>query len=165
MSSSAIEQPISRSLRQKLQPWLPTFLWLCLIAVCSSDQLSAAHTRGIFWRIFHAIFPGLTHDSFEVIHYFIRKSAHFVFYGILSWLAFCSWRATLSKRAAWTFQWSGLALALTLAAAMLDEFHQAFVPSRTSSPYDVLLDMMGAVFFQILIASFSNFAISQRVRG
>jgi VanZ family protein len=164
LSSSAIEQPIPRSLWRKVQPWLPTFLWLCLIAVCSSDRLSSAHTKGILWRVLHAAFPSLSYPSFEVLHHFIRKSAHFAFYGVLSWFAFRSWRATLQGRARWTFQWSGLALALTLATAILDEFHQTFVPSRTGSPYDVLLDMMGALFFQILIASFSGFATNRKVR-
>jgi VanZ family protein len=135
-----------------------------LLAVCSSDQLSAKHTSSLLWKIMHAVFPGLSYQSFIVIHFLIRKGAHFTFYGTLSWLAFRSWRATLPRRTSWTFQWSGLALALTLAAAMLDEFHQTFVPSRTGSPYDVLLDMTGAIFFQILIASFSSLAMKRNVR-
>jgi len=48
-------------------------------------------------------------------------------------------------------RWSGLAMTLTLLAASLDEFHQSFIPSRTSSPYDVMLDMTGALCFQIVI--------------
>ena len=33
--------------------------------------------------------------------------------------------------------------------SMLDEFHQSFVPSRTSSPWDSLLDTTGAAFAQL----------------
>jgi VanZ family protein len=50
-----------------------------------------------------------------------------------------------------------LALLLTLIAGSLDEIHQIFVPSRGPSPYDVMLDMMGALFVQILIASFVRY--------
>ena len=86
----------------------------------------------------------------------MRKAAHFSVYGILSGLAFYSWRASLPGRLRWTFKWSGLALALTLLTASFDEFHQSFIPSRTASLQDVLLDMMGAMFVQILIASFTS---------
>jgi len=51
-----------------------------------------------------------------------------------------------------TFRWSILALLLAVTAAGLDEFHQSFVASRTSSLRDVLLDLVGAIFFQLAIA-------------
>jgi VanZ family protein len=41
-----------------------------------------------------------------------------------------------------------------VAAAALEEFHQSFVPSRTSSWHDVALDCIGAIFFQAAIAIF-----------
>ncbi|MGZ7103630.1 MAG: VanZ family protein [Candidatus Angelobacter sp.] len=33
----------------------------------------------------------------------------------------------------------------------MDEFHQSFLPSRTSSLRDVLLDTIGVIFFQLAI--------------
>ncbi len=35
--------------------------------------------------------------------------------------------------------------------AALDEFHQSFVPSRTASPWDALLDTTGAAAAQIFL--------------
>ena len=35
--------------------------------------------------------------------------------------------------------------------AIMDEGHQHFVPSRTSSPYDVLLDTTGATVAMLLL--------------
>jgi VanZ family protein len=161
LSSTAIQQSVPRTFRQKLRPWLPTLLWLGAIAGFSTDSFSAEHTGSIFWRILHSVFPGMTQPTFETVHFFIRKTAHFMAYGILSCFAYLSWRATLRSTAPWRFQWSGLALLTVLITASLDEFHQSFLPSRTASPHDVLLDMMGALFFQILIASFTSFAVKK----
>ena len=131
-------------------------LWLATIATFSTDLFSAAHTGQILRKIIHAIYGPISPHAFALLHAYVRKAAHFSVYGILSGLAFYSWRASVPGRWRWNFKWSGLALALTLLAASLDEFHQSFIPSRTASPHDVLLDMMGAMFVQILIASFTR---------
>jgi VanZ family protein len=142
--------------RRKLLLWLPTLLWLSLLTVFSTDSFSAEHTGSILWKIVHVVYGGISERQFEVLHFFVRKAAHFTFYGMLSVFAYYSWKATLPARRIWTFRWSGLALAVTLIAGSLDEFHQSFVPSRTASYRDVLLDVTGALFFQILIAAFSG---------
>ena len=100
----------------------------------------------------HAIYGGITTNQFEMIHFLVRKSAHFCTYGLLSLFAFYSWRVTLPSPERWAFRWSALAVGVALLAGSLDEFHQMFVPSRTASPRDVLLDVTGAVCFQLVIA-------------
>jgi VanZ family protein len=140
----------------KLLWWAPTFLWLSLLSVFSTDSFSAEHTGNILWKIVHAVYRGISERQFEVLHFFVRKAAHFTFYGLLGVFAYYSWKATLPMRRIWTFRWSGLALATVLIAGSLDEFHQSFVPSRTASVRDVLLDVTGALFFQILIAAFAS---------
>jgi VanZ family protein len=45
-------------------------------------------------------------------------------------------------------------MTVVFVAASLDEFHQTFVPSRTGTSRDVMLDLVGALFFQIVIALF-----------
>ncbi len=154
LSSSAIQGSVGLTPRRKLLWWLPTVLWLCLQAAFSTDAFSAEHTGSVLWTIVHAVYPGISASQFATLHFFVRKAAHFTTYGLLSVFAFYAWKATLPARERWTFRWSALALALTLVAASLDEFHQSFVPSRTASPRDVLLDVVGAVFFQIVIAAF-----------
>src|SRR5262249_42242166 len=122
----------------KLLWWAPTILWLCLLALFSTDSFSAEHTGSILWRIVHAVYGRIPETQFELLHFFVRKAAHFTFYGLLGVFAYYSWKATLPMRRIWTFRWSGLALAVTLLAGGLDEFHQSFVPSRTASSRDVL---------------------------
>ncbi len=156
MTSPAIPGSIEVTLRRKLLLWLPTLFWLCLLAVFSTDTFSAEHTGSILWKIVHAIYGGITEGQFEVLHFLVRKTAHFTFYGLLSVFAYYSWKATLPSPKSWTWRWSGLAVALTLAAGSLDEFHQSFVPSRTASPRDALLDTVGAIVFQLVIAALAG---------
>lgn len=157
MSTFVIQKTAEAPRKSKLLAWIPTLLWLGMIALFSTDTFSAAHTGSILWRILHAIDANITAQQFEIVHHFVRKTAHFSVYGLLSLFAYFSWRVTLPRRVPWTFTWSGLALLVTLLAGSLDEIHQIFVPSRGPSPYDVMLDVSGALFVQILIASFTPF--------
>jgi VanZ family protein len=61
----------------------------------------------------------------------LRKSAHMTEYGLLWFL----WDRALRR--------PGLAVAITLAYAASDEFHQHFVAGRHGTPVDVLIDATG----------------------
>jgi VanZ family protein len=152
LSSSALHQSVPATPPRKLRAWIPTLLWLCVLAAFSTDMFSAEHTGGILLKLVHALFGQISAHQFQEIHFLVRKSAHFCSYGLLGALAFFSWRATLPSLQRWTLRWSLLAVLLAAAAGGLDEFHQSFVPSRGSSIHDVLLDSIGAVFFQLVIA-------------
>ena len=154
MSTTVIQKPVSNAFRRKLAAWLPTLFWLGAIAAFSTDTFSSAHTGTILRKIIHAVYGPISSHQFEQLHFFIRKTAHFMVYGILSWLAFLAWRTTLPAPRRWTPGWSGLAMTVVFVAASLDEFHQTFLPSRTGSSRDVMLDLTGALFFQIMIAVF-----------
>jgi len=167
--------------RRKLLAWLPTLLWLCVLALFSTDWFSAEHTGSVLRKLIQALFGPVSHHTFQQIHFFIRKAAHFCSYGFLSALAFFSWRATLpppqnaqKQRASgaplplprrWMPRWALLGVLTAFVAGSLDEFHQSFVPSRGSSFHDVLLDTAGAVFFQLVIALAIAGRGSDRARG
>ena len=70
-------------------------------------------------------------------------------YATLSALWF---RAQRGPRSGWQSNWALLALLVSLLVALADEFHQSFVPSRTASPWDVLLDGVGALLAQGIIS-------------
>ena len=137
---------------RKLRAWIPTLIWLCVLALFSTDAFSADHTGSVLWKILHALFGTRFDAHFQEIHLFIRKSAHFCSYGLLGALAFFSWRTTFPALSRWTLRWSLLGLLVGVTGGALDEFHQRFVPSRGSSLHDVLIDTMGAIFFQVAIA-------------
>ena len=123
-----------------------------LIAIESTDWLSAHHTGRILYPLLHFLF-GLSPDSFAPWHVFIRKGGHVFGYAMLSWLLFRAWRATvpmLDKRGR-TLRWAGMAIGMTTLVASLDEWHQSFLPSRTGTPRDVLLDAVAGASAQVLI--------------
>jgi len=152
LSLPAVHQPVSTASARKLRAWIPTLIWLCVLALFSTDAFSADHTGSVLWKILHALFGTRFDAHFQEIHFFIRKSAHFCSYGFLGALAFFSWRATFPERPRWTLRWSLLGLLIAVIAGGLDEFHQSFVPSRGSSLHDVFIDTIGAIFFQVAIA-------------
>ena len=161
LTATALPEPVPASRPRKLLAWLPTLLWLCVLAIFSTDLFSAEHTGSILQKIIRALFGRISHQSFQQIHFFVRKAAHFCSYGLLSVFAFFSWRATLPALRRWSFRWAALGALTAFVAGSLDEFHQSFVPSRTSNFHDVLLDTAGALFFQLVVAV----AVSRRKRG
>lgn len=126
-----------------LRSWWPALLWAGVIFTMSTDTFSADHTGKVIWPVLHLIYPTLTDAQFSVIHYFIRKSAHFTEYFVFAVLLY---RGIRGQRPGWRWTWGLSALGLAAVYAALDEIHQAFIASRTASAYDSLLDSVGAVF-------------------
>lgn len=78
------------------------------------------------------------------MQFFIRKTGHLSEYAVLAILI---WRA-FRRGSSWHLKMSilfGVALFGCAVFAATDEFHQSFVPSRTSSPADVMIDVLGAL--------------------
>lgn len=137
-----------------LKAWIALILWLIVIAIESTDWLSAHHTGQILYPLLHFLF-GIGPDRFEEWHFFIRKGGHVFGYGLLSILLFRAWRETLPSvsGASWTFRWSNIAVLGTALVASLDEWHQSFIPSRTGRWQDVVLDTCAGIGAQILLFS------------
>jgi VanZ family protein len=135
-----------------LKAWIAAILWLILIAIESSALLSAHNTSRILYPLLHYLF-GLDWDRFEVWHFYIRKSGHVIGYGTLSILLFRAWRATLPAlgNARWTFRWANIAILGTALVASLDEWHQSFIPTRTGTVRDVVLDTCAGIAAQVLV--------------
>jgi len=79
--------------------------------------------------------------------------AHFTEYAILCFLFFRSWCYTAHEgiELSWKMRWAIYSVLMSIATAFFDEFHQSFVPSRTSSLRDVALDTAGALFTFFII--------------
>jgi VanZ family protein len=140
----------SRSgLRFWFSTWWPVALGICVILTESTEMLGADHTSGPLRRLFEAIFGHVANARWELFHHYIRKTGHFTGYGAigLAWLR--AWWMTLPGSR--FLQDSSLALLGTAAIASLDEWHQTFLPNRTGSPYDVLLDCCGALTLQLIV--------------
>ena len=57
----------------------------------------------------------------------------------------------MASFAAWCARWGTIAFLMTVLVASLDEWHQTFLPSRTGTVRDVILDSSAAFVAQILI--------------
>ena len=132
-----------------LSRYLPLAAWLVFISYASSDSFNAGNTSRIIGPLILWLFPNTTPETLAVIHLITRKVAHFTEYAILAYLAARAFRS--SPRAALANRWFIAALALVVAYALLDEYHQSFVPSRTSSIYDSFIDMAGGLTALLLI--------------
>jgi VanZ family protein len=124
-----------------LRAWWPALLWAGVIFSLSTDTFSAAHTASVFYPIVRWLVPSITADQFEIVHYYIRKSAHLTEYFVFCLLLY---RGVRSGQKGWRWSWALTALFIAAGYSVLDEIHQAFVASRTASAFDSLLDSAGA---------------------
>lgn len=124
-----------------LRAWWPAFFWATIIFIMSTDTFSARHTASFFEPILRWFKPDLTAAQFHLIHHYIRKSAHFTEYFVFCVLIF---RGVRGGHTGWRWPWGLTALFIACGYSALDEIHQAFVASRQASPYDSLIDSVGA---------------------
>jgi VanZ family protein len=127
-------------------------LGVAVIALESTEMMGADHTSGPLRWLYQYLFGPVPDDRWEIIHHIARKSGHFIGYGLigLAWLR--AWWFTLPRS---HFLQDGLlALLGTALVASADEWHQSYLPNRTGSPWDVLLDCCGAILLQILVYLF-----------
>jgi VanZ family protein len=90
----------------------------------------------------------------------IRKVAHFTEYAIL---AFFARRAFItSSHAIFQRRWFRLGLVLIVICALLDEFHQGFVRSRTASIYDSAIDVAGGLTVLLICKLYNKRADKRR---
>jgi VanZ family protein len=135
--------------------WVPAALSVLMIVLESTATMSANNTSQWLYPYWVRLFGPVSTAHWAEVHHLIRKTGHFVGYGVVSMAFFYSWRQTLLRMAVkhWTL-WrraSVLAVLCTLLIAILDEYHQSFLPSRTSSPKDVCIDLCGAITAQLFL--------------
>jgi len=128
--------------------YAPLVLWAVLIFIGSGDVLSGTHTS-ILLRAVRWLFPNARSESLALFHLFVRKAGHLTEYAIFATLAArafrASWHAWLRRH------WFWVSLLLAIFYALSDEFHQSFVPSRTASIHDCLIDSVGALIALTII--------------
>ncbi len=138
-------------MRSLVSRWVPVIAWMVLIFAGSTDVLSAEHTSRFLVPFLRWLDPQISFATLATIHFALRKLGHLTEYGILAALL---WRAL---RSGFVRQfWKPASAALLLAAfyAGLDEFHQSFIPTRTASERDVMIDVCGALVGVVLCLMF-----------
>jgi len=134
-----------------LANWAPVALWAALIFYLSTGSFSASETSQVLEPALSWLFPGISTGQFETAHLIIRKLGHWGEYFIFALLVFRALRRQWREYR--DLHHNALTMGIVFLYAGSDELHQLFVPSRTASFGDVLLDTLGgacAVIWMIL---------------
>jgi VanZ family protein len=131
-------------MRSFVKWWLPVILWAFLISLFSTDEFSSSNTSGVIDPIILWFIPHASAALQETLHHALRKFGHWSEYFILSLLLLRAfqrnrqWKLVQPRWVVWT-------LLLVLLYALIDEWHQSFVPSRTSRLTDSMINFLGGV--------------------
>jgi VanZ family protein len=107
----------------------------------STDLMSAEHTSRFITPFLLWLEPAISTADIAQVHLFVRKAAHLAEYAILTGLLFRALRGRVNG----FWRRAGIAFFPIIIFAAADEYHQSFIPSRTASPVDVLVDYCGAL--------------------
>jgi VanZ family protein len=135
--------------------YLPLVIWMVLIFIGSTALLTPNHTGSLLQSLLAVFSIHLDRVTADHVNHIVRKCGHVCEYSILALLAarvfLTSSRAGLSR---W---WWACSLAVVIAFASTDEYHQTFVAGREGQVKDVLLDTAGGA------AALTFFAIARAI--
>ena len=124
--------------------FVPPVLWMAAIFIFSTSGFGSDGTGAVFEPLVRFLFPSITPDTLDSLHFLFRKLGHFTEYAVLAFL----WHRALAgsrRRLLAAFLISAL-------YAVSDEWHQSFVPNRTASAVDVMVDTTGAAVMMALLS-------------
>ncbi len=124
--------------------------WMTLIFLASTRAGGSGQTYYLAKKALSVFDPAeavsASPEALAKVNFLIRKLAHVSEYFLLTILTIRALSALMRRGLGVVF--ASAAAALLYAAS--DEFHQRFVPGRTSSPHDVLIDSYGIALASLL---------------
>jgi VanZ family protein len=139
-------------LQTRIWRYTPLLLWMALIFFASTGTFAGDNTSRIIRPLLLWLFPQMSEERIVLLHFLIRKLGHFTEYAVLGFLA---GRAFVgSSQRLLREHWIIASAILVAVYALLDEFHQSFVTSRTASIFDCLIDIAGGLFALICLRYF-----------
>ena len=126
-----------------LKYWIPVLLWMIFIFWMSTGTFSEENTSLIVEPILRFLMPSIRPDMADMIHNTLRKLGHVANYFVLGFLLFRAFRGGSKEFRIPRWAFSSFFVLVLYAAS--DEFHQSFVSTRTASPYDVGIDILGGI--------------------
>ncbi|HUI25653.1 MAG TPA: VanZ family protein [Candidatus Kryptonia bacterium] len=131
-----------------LRYWGVAVAWMGVISTLSSDAFSASNTSRYIDPLLRYFFPHLSLSQLFFLHTVVRKTAHLAEFFVLGLLLY--WASRRGREPRWQVRWMVQSLVIAAIYALLDELHQAFVPSRTPSLVDSGIDFAGAAISQLV---------------
>ena len=128
--------------------WGAAGLWALVVWNLGDDGFSATRTSRILGPLLAWLLPGLSDAATAQLLFAIRKAAHLLEYALLALLTLRALRlgGTLGATAS-----AAATLGLVASLAAADELRQSLSATRTGSPWDVLVDIAGAVLGLLLV--------------
>jgi VanZ family protein len=159
MSSSPLIYPVYAPqspgrMQLWVRAWLPALAFSMVFAIESTSYFGADRTSAPLQRLAEALFGYDIGVYWETIHHTIRKTGHFLGYGVFSLVCFRGFWVALGEqtnRLRNKLRAHGLAVLVTFLVASADEIHQTFLPNRDGSFSDVMLDTCGAVALGLML--------------
>jgi VanZ family protein len=127
---------------------LATLLWIgVIISLSLQDGTQSSLTSGVLTQVVGNVLTQLKIPyQITVLSFLIRKSAHFIEYAILAFLAIRSGR--FYRKLTWFH--------VIFIIPWLDEGLQNFIPGRAGSLVDVLIDTLGILSVFLLVKLFQK---------
>ena len=124
---------------------------MVIIFIGSTDLGAASHQSRFLLPILRWL--GFDDPAVRGIILAIRKLGHLTEYALLAIFLWRAWmlRPVFRPPMSWHWREAILPFAICVGYALLDEFHQSFVPSRGASLMDVLIDACGALIGLMLL--------------
>jgi VanZ family protein len=125
-------------------------VWVGLIAFESTGFFSSQKTGTMLYTLLTHLLGKIDFYRFLVFHHYLRKTGHVVGYGMLGILLLRGWRATLDQDHVQLGRTVLLAWLGTAFVASMDEWHQSYIPSRTGTWRDAVLDSVAGFVFLLV---------------
>jgi hypothetical protein len=98
--------------------WIPPLLWMAFIFPVGNKAFASPWLYEFIMRVGPRVFPGISFETLGTIYVVIRKTMHFIEYGILAYLFYRAFRADRPRL--WNMAWALRAAAAAVAFGFLD---------------------------------------------
>lgn len=135
----------------RIRPFIPALAWMAVMFAFSTSMFGGDETGTLVDAAVLYFYPSASPYFLHAANFNVRKAAHFAEYAFLAFLWYRGLRGGGRGRYAGHPGALAAAFLICVLYAATDETHQSYVPNRTGSPLDVLLDSSGAASACILL--------------
>jgi VanZ family protein len=132
-----------------------------LAVICgeSTQVMGGGNTQIWLMHLINTIHSQALTPGLMELNIVLRKCGHFMGYGLLSVMAGRAWSSQIRRRVllTWTAlrtRGAALGVGTIFLVACADEYHQSFLPGRSSSFHDVMIDTGGALVLNAIYFAF-----------
>ncbi|PYV34002.1 MAG: hypothetical protein DMG22_07870 [Acidobacteria bacterium] len=123
--------------------------WAGLIYYLSTQSFGVGFSEWLLHEILRFLHVHVSGETFNLLHILMRKGAHTTEYAIFCAFLYSSFSP--DGEFVWRPRVALTSLSIAVGYSLSDEFHQLFVPGRTSSLVDSGIDTLGAAIAILLI--------------